>query len=677
MNALSSKIIAPLSLAITVFFCMGCTNTQDAVAPQELSLNNLFSDHMVLQRNAGGAFWGRYIPNETVTVTGSWGNEISGDADADGNWILNLATPDAGGPYEVTVSTQDTSFTYNDVLIGEVWLASGQSNMEMPLAGWPPNDPINNSAQEIASADYPSIRMFTVKRNFTMEPTTEFDGSWLHASPDTAEVFSATAYFFARRLHQELNVPIGIIHSSWGGTVAEAWTSSERLSDLGDFDEALTIFDNPNWKKDTEDWFGKWTQKAIPSNDTEWTALDLDDANVANPNFDDAAWEKINLPNRYDKVGDVELDGAFWFRKTITLDEVSGEYTLKLGAIDDKDVTYVNGQRVGSTNSHLAQRSYAVPSELLKVGENTLAIRAIDTGGPGSISGDVVELSSTSGQRHSLEGSWSMLPLAEIYDGQMNVYSTESSSLSERPNIQAIHANTPTVLYNAMINPLIPYTIKGSIWYQGESNVRRAEQYTRLFPTMIQDWRSRWDSDFPFYFVQIAPYKYHGGSDVSQDPSQRLRDAQRRSLSLENTGMVVTMDIGNINNIHPANKQDVGSRLAGLALSKDYGKDLVSSGPLYKSHETVDGKIRLAFDSVGTGLMASDTGLANFEIAGADGIFTPATALIDGDRIVVSAHGIADPREVRYAWRDKVVASLFNKEGLPASSFTTETNLED
>ena len=650
---------------------------QDEIVPQPLSLNNLFSDHMVLQRNADGAFWGQYTPNETVTVRGSWGNEISADADMDGKWMLNLATPDAGGPFEITVSTSDTSLTYSDVMIGEVWLASGQSNMEMPLAGWPPNDPIKDSAKEIAAANFPAIRMFTVKRNFTMEPRNEFDGSWLIASPDTAETFSATAYFFARRLHQELGVPIGIIHSSWGGTVAEAWTSKERLSDLGDFEDALSIFDNPNWKEETDDWFGRWAQKSIPSNDAEWSALDLGDQNLASADFVDAAWENVDLPNRYDKVGDVELDGAFWFRKSLNIDEVSGNYTLNLGIIDDKDVTYFNGQKIGSTNNHQAIRSYAVPSELVKVGANTIAVRAIDTGGPGSISGEAITLTSTSGQSHSLEGAWKSLPLAEIYSGQMHVYSQEASSLNERPNVQAIHANTPTVLFNAMINPLVPYTIKGSIWYQGESNVRRAEQYTRLFPTMINDWRSRWDSDFPFYYVQIAPYKYHGGSDVSLDPSQRLRDAQRRSLSLENTGMVVTMDIGNINNIHPGNKQDVGSRLAGLALSNDYDKELVASGPLFQGHDIVDGKVRIAFDSIGSGLMASDTGLANFEIAGADGIFTPAVALIQGEHVVVSAHGISDPKEVRYAWRDKVVASLFNKEGLPASSFTTELKLED
>ena len=474
---------------IAVAFCLLFTSCQVGQEKKALKLNELFTNHMVLQQNEEVAFWGEYTPGKEVTVSGSWGKEATTTAENNGNWTLNLPTPEAGGPFTVNIVTKDSTVTINDAMIGEVWLASGQSNMEMPVKGWPPEDPINNSEEEVANANYPGIRMFTVARSFSLEPLDTIIGQWEVASPETAGEFSATAYFFARRLHQELNIPIGIIHASWGGTVAEAWTSKGQLKKLGDFDKDIEIL--------------------------------------------------------------------------------------------------------------------------------------------------------------------------------------EDSSLLTRPNILKLHPNLPTVLYNGMLHPIIPFTIKGAIWYQGESNVSRAEQYKKLFPAMIEDWRTQWKNDFPFYFVQIAPYQYHKSSDVSLDKSQKLRDAQRLSLKTKNTGMAVTMDIGNFTNIHPANKQEVGARLAGLALANDYGKQLVASGPLYKSFEKSENKLILDFDYKGTGLMAKES-LSKFEIAGADKIFVSAVAKIVDNKVLVFAASIAQPEYVRYAWRDNGIATLFNNEGLPASSFTTE-----
>ena len=307
---------------------------------------------------------------------------------------------------------------------------------------------------------------------------------------------------------------------------------------------------------------------------------------------------------------------------------------------------------------------------LLIIGKNTIAIRAIDVGGPGSFTGPMI-LSNTLGLKIPLNGNWKYKLVAEIYKSQFYVYGIEKSDKEKRANIVKVHSGLPTVLYNAMIHPLVPYTIKGAIWYQGESNVERAEQYKRLFPAMIEDWRTKWNHNFPFYFVQIAPFQYHGNNDVSLDQSQKLREAQRHALKIKNTGMVVTLDIGNFNNIHPSNKQDIGKRLARLALANDYGKPIVPSGPLFKSLKVSGQKLILNFDYTGSGLIAKGD-LTGFEIAGADKKYVFANASIVDNKIELYANTVAKPIYVRYAWKDKAVPSLFNIEGLPASSFTSE-----
>ena len=638
----------------------------------QLKVNSLFSDHMVLQQKQDVAFWGTYTPNQKVTVTGSWGKEATSITDEKGKWKLNLSTPKAGGPFEVNITTKDTSLLLKDVLIGEVWIASGQSNMEMSLKGWPPNDPIKNSEEEIANANYPAVRMFNVARNYNLKTVDAVSGKWNVCSPKSVEDFSATAYFFARRLYKELNVPIGIIHSSWGGTVAEAWTSKKALYELGDFDEFIgSLKDSKKWKN-TKDWYSKLDSLLIPQTNEDWAALNFNDLEIAQDEFNYENWKNIELPGRYDTFNDWEFDGVVWLRRNVEIDDITADYVLSMGAIDDMDTVYFNGKKVGGLVGHghnITERIYTIPKELLKKGKNSIAIRAIDTGGPGSITG-TLELTNKNNSTISLNGTWSYQPMAEMYNGRLYTYDLNKVDLSQRPKIMVMGPNLPSVLYNAMINPLVPYSIKGAIWYQGESNVGRAEQYSRLFPKMINDWRSQWKADFPFYYVQIAPYNY--GTQPNEEGSMNLRDAQRKSLKTKNTGMVVTMDIGNFMNIHPANKQDVGSRLAGLALTNDYGKSIVSSGPLYKSHEISGNKLILEFESIGSGLIANNSGLSEFEIAGADKKYVVAKAKIVGDKVQLSSSSVRKPKYARYAWKDISNASLFNKEGLPASSFTTE-----
>jgi len=444
-----------------------------APAGADVRLPKIIGDHMVLQQGMPVPIWGWADAAESVTVT-LGESKAATTADADGKWMVKLDAAQAGGPCQMTVQGNNT-ITLDDILVGEVWVCSGQSNMQWSVSG------SANPQVEIAAADYPKIRLFTVARKVAEKPLDDCEGSWVACSPQTVPGFSAVAYFFGRYLHKELDVPVGLINTSWGGTIAEAWTSHEGLLGEPDFEPIL--------------------QRAAQ--------------------FDP------NTPNQ-------------------------------------------------ASN-----------------------------------------------------------------------------------------------LYNAMIQPLIPFGIRGAIWYQGESNCSRAKQYRKLFPAMITDWRTHWgQGDFPFLFVQLAPFRYGG-----LDPRclAELWEAQRLTLSLPNTGMAVTTDIGNVADIHPKNKQDVGRRLALWALAITHGKDLVYSGPLYESMAVEGDKIRVRFKHVGGGLVAGEgKPLAEFTIAGADGQFVPADAVIDGDSIVVHSDQVTAPVAVRFAWRDDAAPNLFNQEGLPASPFRTD-----
>jgi len=654
INACSSKKIIPTAASETL---------QKSIPSLEVS--NLFKDHMVLQQNDHVAIFGNADIHDIVTVKGSWGESARSYSDDSGEWLAKINTPSAGGPFTLTIANSVESIQINDVMIGEVWLASGQSNMQMPVKGWPPNDPIDHSADEIASGSFPQIRMLTVTRNISTSPKDNFAGTWAVASPETVGDFSATAYFFARRLHQELNVPIGIIHSSWGGTVAEAWTSKEKLLTLGDFDQAISNMSESSNEADIEKWFSDKESRPSPTSEEGFAALNLNDRDALKRPYTSA--KQINLPGRYDLIGESDMDGAFWMYKEIIIEDISVDYLFELGAVDDVDATYINGEKIGGISGYNIKREYNIPKAALRRGLNIIAIRAIDTGGPGTVT-EPMSMTSTTGETISLAGDWLSVPAAEIYDGKFYIYDMNEDISKTRPNIVHQNPNIPTVLFNAMIHPLIPYSVKGAIWYQGESNVGRDQQYRKLFPALITDWRQAWGDNFPFYYVQIAPFEYGGSGN---DQSQKLREAQRVSLGLDKTGMVVTMDIGNNKNIHPGNKQDVGSRLAGLALAHDYGKDLIASGPNYKSKITDGSSIILEFENVGSGLIAGDGGLTGFEIAGRNGHFKAAVAKIVGNQIVVSSVEVNDPVHVRYAWSDTGVATLFNAEGLPASSFRT------
>jgi len=640
---------------------------------QTLKLNPLFSDHIVLQQKTKAAIWGKGEPKAEIVVSGSWGERAKILADMDGNWRTKLETPKAGGPFNITVASKTDTVILNDVLIGEVWLCSGQSNMEMPLKGFLPNEPITGSKEAIQSADIPEMRMFTARRNFSAQQQSEVDGSWAVCTPETAGEFSATAFFFGRKLQKTLQVPIGLIHSSWGGTPAEAWTDVEALKQVTGFQEVEEKLDEMNnpvsdynvWmnqleKIDTEEIFQKYEELIHPEYSTE--------------HYNDSQWDVMQIPNWLE--GDFnDYDGIIWFRKSFELFEVDENvrYFLSLGGIDDDDITYINGVKVGATRSWTVQRNYSLPPGLLRKGYNSIAIRVFDGASNGGIyGGQNFGVQKDDKLVADLSGDWKYLPTALLSNNQFSVFTADRSYKDMPTPSLVVNSNLPTGLYNAMIHPLHPFAIKGVIWYQGENNVGRAEQYKTLFPAMIRSWRKTWDQIFPFYFVQIAPYPYSGAENSE---AAELRFAQHQTLTLPNTGQAVTLDIGSTNTIHPPNKEDVGERLARWALAKDYGHDKVTySGPVCKAAKKRWGRIVLYFDPGADNLVAGDEGLAGFEVVYSDGSVSAVKASLRGNKVALSPQLGQNPIGVRYAWKNSSTASLFNSAGLPASTFYMAIN---
>jgi sialate O-acetylesterase len=648
--------------------------------PKPFSLTPLFTDNMILQQKEKVPVWGKGLPGVKIDINGSWGKKASTVVGNDSNWVAWIQTPKASGPFNLSIKYGDSLIVLNNVLIGEVWLCSGQSNMEMPLEGWPPNDTIGNSAYEIAHAQYPKIRLFHAQRNFSVMPTKQCEGKWEVCSASTVKSFSAVAYLFGKKIYTSLNVPIGLIEAAWGGTNIDAWMSKPKLSKFTEFQSTLNTIEA---SKDSILNVEKWLT-ALPSINVEaldlmhkWEGLQFDDQECSAKKFSDSAWSDMKLPTVWEKTEVGEFDGVIWFRKQIELPRtlIGKTLTLHLGPVDDMDETYVNGALVGHVLKEgywKTERVYSIPDSLVRDSILQIAVRVIDYQGNGGIWGDgkKMYLSRDSSDTISIEGTWKYLPVAEYRSGVFSIFGGKNNQYKNRPRTPMNFSGySATALYNGMINPLIPFTFRGVIWYQGENNVSNPELYKRTFPALIADWREAFaHGDFPFYYIQIAPYNYGPLSF-----SQSLREVQLQTLKVKNTGMVVTLDIGNPNNIHPANKIDVGDRLANCALAKTYGKKVTYSGPQYKSMKIQKGKIILSFDFTGKRLVIKERGGENnFIIAGKDSVFKKAVVKVIGKQLIVSSPEIAKPVAVRYAWSNTDEATLFNKEGLPASSFRTD-----
>lgn len=628
----------------------------------KVTLPSVFSDNMVLQQKTNAAIWGTTGAGKRVTINTSWSaKRYTSVADNKGNWKVKVLTPSFGGPYTITINDGEIT-NLNNVLIGEVWICSGQSNMEMPLEGW---GKIENYEKEIAAANYPSIRLLQVEHitsNVPLNDAKVANGGWTICNPQYVANFSSVAYFFAREIYKKTKIPVGLIHTSWGGTIAEAWTSGPTLKTMADFSQAVKTIesvDTANAKEKYEEKMMVW-KEATYNKDAGYSNGNAIWAN----NVDTSGWQKMTLPVLWENASLPDFDGVVWFRKKIKIPAswVGKDIKVTLGTIDDNDVTWFNGQKIGETEGYNLSRTYTIPGSGVKQGENELVVRVFDNAGGGGIYGDpkTLALTSANGDQISLSGEW-------MYKVGFNI-----KDMPAKP-ADLNNPNLVTVLYNAMIHPFIQYSIRGAIWYQGESNAGRAYQYRSLFPALIIDWRKNWaEGNFPFYFVQLANFM-KAADQPGESEWAELREAQLKTLSLPNTGMAVAIDIGNAEDIHPKNKQEVGRRLALIALAKTYGQKVVYSGPTYKSFKIEGKQIRLTFTNT-TGTLKSINGdtLRGFEIAGSDKKFRWAKASIVGNQVIVSADEVAAPVAVRYDWGDNPNGNLYNASNLPASPFRTD-----
>jgi sialate O-acetylesterase len=627
----------------------------------DVKLPAIFGDNMVLQQKSSVAVWGWADAGEKIEVLGSWmKNPATAKADKNGDWHVKIKTPAAGATLTLTIKGNNT-ITLQDVLAGEVWVCSGQSNMEWPL------NAVIEADKEVQEADFPQIRLFTVAKNTSTTPQQDCTGQWKICSPQTVGPFSAVGYLFGREIHQKLNVPVGLINTSWGGTPAEAWTSQKTLKSFENYKPILqqltqTEPEALSAKRQAAN------EKAIAQWEEQIDAIDPGTKqNWQDPKTDVSDWKEVELPRPWTGTELEAIDGIVWYHRVTNLPPswARTDLELHLGAIDDADTVWVNGVKIASTGVYNQERKYFIPRTALHVGPNVIRIRVVDNMLEGGFTG-------TEDQMRIGPVGADAKTCATVAKTWKYKVSLSGSALPTLPQIDPgmINPNMPTVLYNGMIAPIVPYRIAGAIWYQGEANIGRSAEYAKLFPAMIGDWRKQWNiGDFPFYWVQIAPFNYGPGAS-----SAYLREAQTSTLkSVKNGGMAVTMDTGVKKDIHPKNKQDVGKRLSLWALAKTYGrKNIAYAGPIYKSFSTEGQKIRLQFNYTYGGLSATDGHLNDFVIAGADKNFVPAEAIIDGDTVVVSSPQVQKPVAVRYGWSNWTVGTLFNKAGLPAPSFRTD-----
>lgn len=623
----------------------------------EVTLPQVIGSHMVLQRNAPVKIWGWADKGERVTVTMA-GQSVRAKTDKEGKWEVTLEPMAAGGPFEMQIEGKN-KLTLEDILVGDVWICSGQSNMEWPVYN------TNNAEEEVPGANYPELRLFDVPHNVQLMPVDDVpEAAWAPCTPESVYNFSAVGYFFGKYLHRELDVPIGLISTNWGGTNVETWTSREMSMTDPEMKAGVESIDG----MDIEALAEKLEQdrREMLASLGELGSGTVDGEPVwARENIDLEEWKEMEVPGLWEEKGLPGVDGVVWFRKTVTLtaEQAGSNALLSLGAIDDSDWTWINGIEVGNLNNQYDKaRFYRIDPGILKEGENTIVVRVEDTGGGGGFWGSPEEMFLRAGdQTLPLSGTW----LFRV--------SSEGFRLIAQ---SAVNPNSkPTLLFNGMIHPLLHYRVLGAIWYQGESNAGRAYRYRTLFSNLIRDWRNQWKNpEMGFYFVQLANYmqprEQPGPSEWAE-----LREAQAMALSLPKTGMAVTIDIGNANDIHPRNKQDVGKRLALAALHDTYGKDVVYSGPVFQSMKVEGNKATLTCDPMDSSLMIRDKYgyVKGFAIAGEDQVFHWAKGLQQGNSIVLWSDRVDTPVAVRYGWADNPDdVNLYNTEGLPASPFRTD-----
>ena len=624
----------------------------------------LFGDNMVLQRDKPDAIWGWSDPGDVVRVQ-IGDRSATATAGPDRRWQVKILPPAVGGPYTVKIQGHQTVELHN-VLVGDVWLCGGQSNMSLPLRF------TQNADQEIQKANDPNIRFFTVQDHVAYRPAAVVAGNWQIVSPDTAGSLSAVSYYFARRLQQDIHVPIGLVVDAVGGSPAEAWASESVLRPLHDFDVPLDALDQLRAENAPEygNFVMHWYDQYDVGQKNNWAAPDLNDS----------TWKQVPVPGGFAELGVPDTPAVVWFRREITLPDPlpkaapgasvpagpfsPGGTTLHLGSIERMDTAYVNGVEVGASSWVENPRVYFIRPGILKPGRNIIALRILKTLPKGGFlsKADDLYLSLADGTKIPLAGEWK----AKL-------------SVDARPphTLPLTYENwpvMPTVLYDGMLKPVAPLSITGAIWYQGEQNAPRGYQYRKLLPVVIANWRSLFgQGNFPFYIVSLPAFTPRSSTPLDGDEWAELRESQAIvAATVPNSCLAVTIDTGDANSIHPKEKQPVGDRLALCALAQHYGEHVVDAGPTLASVQRLPNAIRLRFKHTDGGLFAKGGKLEEFSIAGEDRKWHWADARIEGDSIVVSSPEVPKPTQVRYAWQSNPAATLYNGAGLPAVPFRTD-----
>lgn len=641
------------AIQIILAICFYISYNGNAYA--QVRLPRIVRDSMVLQRDVPVNIWGWAGANEKLAVR--FNNKLyKTKASAAGKWQVQLPPTKAGGPYAIDIMASNT-IHLRDILFGDVWFCSGQSNMVHQLE-------LHNItyAKDIAEANYPQIRQFWIPTlTGLLGPQNNLpDGYWKPATNPDIQKFSAVAYFFALDIYQRYHVPIGIINASVGGTPAEAWTSEEGLKDFE------TIYKTIQQNKDTA-YVNSTNRAAAAAPRRNSTADEGINGTIKwfDLNYTPAAWRNINVPGYWEDQGIRDLDGIVWYRKEVDIPlAMSGKAArVFLGRIVDADELYINGKRVGNTTYQYPQRRYTVPEGILKAGKNIFVVRVTNNNGKGGFVPGKPNCIFSGTDTVDLKGTWQ--------------YKVGSVTEPVVPGsfVAGVNAqNQPAALYNAMVAPITPYTIKGALWYQGEANTGRAAEYTKILTALISDWRAQFKQPgLPFLYVQLP-----GFMDYNYLPSQsqwaQLREAQLKTLQVPNTAMAVAIDLGEWNDIHPDNKKDVGLRLSMAARKMVYGENIIASGPIFQSAVRDNNKLVITFTETGSGLITNDgEEPGDIAVAGADKKFVWARARIEGDKLIVWNDAVKEPVYVRYAWADNPVhANLYNKEGLPASPFRSD-----
>jgi sialate O-acetylesterase len=621
----------------------------------QVRLPKLISDGMVLQRDTNVRIWGWASSGEKITIH-FINSTYQATADKNGDWQVTLSDLKAGGPYNMQIDGSN-SITIKDILVGDVWVCSGQSNMEVTLGSVR-----DLYKDEIDHLNNPNIRQFfTFPRPDFNERQEDYRfGRWENADTKNARSFTAVGYFFAKYLYEKYKIPIGLIHVSMGGSSAEAWISEESIKSFPIYYEELQKFQKPGYleeiRKQDDERVGKWN-KMLRENDE---GLKVPQQTWFDPELNTSDWDTTHIPGYWTDTKLGNMNGVVWFRKKINIPPgmIGKPAVIKLGRIFDCDTVFINGKFVGTTGSQYAPREYKIPENLLKEGLNTIVIRDISyIRHGGFVPGKEYEIA-VDDQKINLEGEWKY----------------KIGAVAEPLEDRLFTGKIPSGLFNGGVAPMLNYRIKGVVWYQGESNTSRAFEHYDLFKLLIKDWRQNWhEGNFPFLYVQLPNFVEVNPEDTKYDWAY-FRESQLKALAIPNTGMAVTIDVGEYNDIHPKNKKPVGYRLALAAEKVAYGeKNVVYSGPIYKSMKIEGNKIILSFANTGSGLVAKDGGkLKWFEICGIDDEFYPAEAKIVNNTVVVSSDKVKSPAAVRYAWANNPEgANLYNKEGLPASPFRT------